>query len=71
MSTRVGPRRVSSSLGVYVVVLLSLQIFLVTVAVDALQTDDETLAWTTAGISLLLAAAAALFARYLRRGPTP
>jgi hypothetical protein len=70
MSNHAGPRRLSSTLGVYVVLLISLQIFLVSVAVDALQTDDETLAWTAAGISVLLAAAAVLFARYLRRTPT-
>lgn len=69
MSTRAGPRRLSSTLGVYVVVLISLQIFLVSVAVDALQTDNETLAWTAAGISMLFAVGAALFARYLRRAP--
>lgn len=70
MNTRATRRRVSSALGVYVVLLISLQIFLITVAVDALQSDNETLAWTSAGISVLLAGATLLFARYLRSGPT-
>jgi hypothetical protein len=69
VSARAGPRRPSSALGVYVIVLLSLQIFLVTVAVDALQTDDEALAWTAAGVSVALAAGAVLFARSLGGRP--
>ncbi len=70
MNTRATRRPVSSALGVYVVLLISLQIFLITVAVDALQSDNETLAWTSAGISVLLASATMLFARSLRSGPT-
>lgn len=65
MTERTGPRRASSAVGVYVVVLLSLQIFLVTVAVDALQTDDEALAWISAAVSVVLAVGAAMFARSL------
>lgn len=71
MSAGTRPRQVSASLGVYVIVLLAMQIFLVTVAVDALQTDDEALAWTAAGVSVVLAAAAALFARALSSRPRP
>lgn len=69
---RTGPRRaqahreVPAALGVFVLVLLSLQVFLLTVGVDALLADDDGLAWVTAGLSVLLAAGAAAFYRYLR-----
>lgn len=59
-------REVPAALGVFVVVLLSLQVFLLTVGVDALLADDDGLAWVTAGLSVLLAAGAAAFYRYLR-----
>ncbi len=59
-------RTVPSGIGVFVVVLLSLQVFLLTVGVDALLADDDGLAWVTAGLSVLLAAGAAAFYRYLR-----
>lgn len=71
---RVGPqprprraaREVPMALGVFVVVLLSLQMFLLTVGLDAFLADDDALAWTTAGFSVLLAAGSAAFYRYLR-----
>lgn len=69
---RTGPRRprahreVPAAVGVFVVVLLSLQIFLLTVGVDALLADDDGLAWVTAALSVLLAAGSAAFYRYLR-----
>lgn len=69
---RTGPRRarahrqVPAAIGVFVVVLLSLQIFLLTVGVDALLADDDALAWVTAGFSVLLGAGSAAFYRYLR-----
>ena len=69
---RTGPRRarahreVPAAVGVFVLVLLSLQVFLLTVGVDALLADDDGLAWVTAGLSVLLAAGAAAFYRYLR-----
>lgn len=69
---RTGPRRarahreVPAAIGVFVVVLLSLQVFLLTVAVDALLADDDGLAWVTAGFSVLLGAGSAAFYRYLR-----
>lgn len=67
-----GPRRarahrdVPAALGVFVVVLLTLQIFLLTVGLDALLADDDRLARVTAGFSVLLAAGSAAFYRYLR-----
>lgn len=69
---RAGPRparahlEVPAALGVFVVVLLSLQVFLLTVGLDALLADDDSLAWVTAGFSVLLAAGSAAFYRYLR-----
>lgn len=50
----------------FVAVLLSLQVFLLTVGLDALLADDDGLAWVTAGFSVLLAGGSAAFYRYLR-----
>jgi hypothetical protein len=61
-----GRKDVPAAMGLFVVVLLSLQVFLLTVGVDALLADDEGLAWVTSGLSALLAAGAAGFYRYLR-----
>lgn len=69
---RTGPRRararreVPAALGVFVVVLLSLQVFLLTVGLDAMLADDDGLAWITGGLSVLLAAGSVAFYRYLR-----
>lgn len=69
---RTGPKRarafrdVPTAVGVFVVVLLSLQVFLLSVGLDALLADDDGLAWITAGFSVLLGAGAAAFYRYLR-----
>ena len=60
------PRGTSSAVIVYVIILVSLQVFTVTVAVEAFLTDDETIAWATAGVSVALAGLAAAFLRYLR-----
>ena len=59
-------RDVPVAVGVFVVVLLSLQIFLLTVGLDALLADDDQLAWVTAALSVLLGAGSAAFYRYLR-----
>lgn len=59
-------RQVSSAIGTFVLVLLALQVFLLTVAVDALLGDDPGLAWVAAGCSVALAAGSALFVRSLR-----
>ena len=59
-------RDVPAALGLFVVVLLSLQIFLLSVGLDALLGDHDGLAWTTAGLSVVLAAGSAAFFRYLR-----
>jgi hypothetical protein len=59
-------REVPAALGVFVVVLISLQVFLLSVGIDALLSDDSGLAWVTAACSVVLAAGAAAFYRYLR-----
>ena len=69
---RAGPRparahrEVPAAVGVFVVVLLSLQVFLLTVGLDALLADEDGTAWVTAGLSVLLAAGSGAFYRYLR-----
>jgi len=66
MRTSERGRRTSSAVAIYVIILVALQVFLITVAVEAFQTDDEPLGWATAAVSVVLAAAAAAFLRYLR-----
>jgi hypothetical protein len=59
-------REVPAALGLFVVVLLSLQVFLLTVALDAWHEGDSGIAWVTAALSVLLAAGSAAFYRFLR-----
>lgn len=59
-------RRTSSAVLIYVVILISFQVFLVTVAVEAFQTDDEATAWATAAVSVVLFGASTAFLRYLK-----
>ena len=59
-------RRSSSAVVIYVIVLMSMQVFLVTVAAEAFLADSADLAWTTAAVSVVLFACAAAFLRYLR-----
>ncbi|CAN5661286.1 hypothetical protein BH10ACT2_BH10ACT2_27210 [soil metagenome] len=66
MRTSERTRRVSSAVVLYVIILVAFQVFLVTVAVEAFQTDTESLAWATAAVSVALFGAAAAFLRYLR-----
>jgi hypothetical protein len=61
-----GGRRSSSAVLVYVIVLMALQVFLVTVAAEAFLADEAGLAWATAIVSVVLFAFAAGFLRYLR-----
>ncbi|MGA9276859.1 DUF6755 family protein [Ilumatobacter sp.] len=58
--------RSSSAVLIYVIILVSFQVFLMTIAVEAFMDDDEALAWSTAGVSVVMAAAAFAFIRYLR-----
>jgi hypothetical protein len=59
-------RRTSSAVVVYLIVLISLQVFLLAVAAEAFVADEEGLAWATAGVSVVMAIAAAGFLRFLR-----
>lgn len=59
-------RTTSTAVLVYVIILISLQIFLITVAIEAFLTGDRSLAWSTAIVSVVLAGFAAVFLRYLR-----
>lgn len=59
-------RQTSSAVAVYIIILVSFQIFLITVAVEAFQTDKEPLAWATAVVSVIVAAGAAILLRFLR-----
>ena len=59
-------RRSSSAVLIYVIILMAMQVFLVTVAAEAFLADEASLAWATAIVSVVLFAAAASFLRYLR-----
>ena len=59
-------RRASSAVVIYVIILVAFQVFLITVAVEAWQTDTETLAWSTAAVSVVLAGGSAFLWRHLR-----
>jgi hypothetical protein len=59
--------RTTNAVVVYLIILVSLQIFLVSVAVEAFSTGDRSLAWSAAAVSVVLAAGSALFARSLAR----
>lgn len=64
-----GPRRRSKVTGailVYVILLLSLQVFLLIVAVEGMLDGDAELAWSATGISIALFLSAVFFYRYLR-----
>lgn len=64
-TSTVRARRSTNAVVIYLIILVSFQVFLVTVAVEAFSTGTKTLAWSAAAVSVVLAAGAALFARYL------
>ncbi|MBL8776320.1 MAG: hypothetical protein JNK12_10325 [Acidimicrobiales bacterium] len=66
MRTSARNRRATSAIVLYVIILVAFQVFLITVAVEAFQTDEEALAWATAGVSVVLAALSAVLLRYLQ-----
>ena len=66
MRTSEQATRASSAVVIYVVILVAFQVFLLTVAVEAFASDDESLAWATAAVSVTLAAGSAVLLRYLR-----
>jgi hypothetical protein len=59
-------RKVANAVLVYMLVLLSLQIFLASVAAEGLLDGDASLAWAATAISAVLALIAGLFYRFLR-----
>jgi hypothetical protein len=59
-------RKVTNAVLVYVLLLLTLQIFLVTVAAEGLLGGEAALAWSATAISVVLALIAGLFYRFLR-----
>lgn len=65
---RQAERTAPAIVGIFVLVLISLQIFLLTVGLEAFITFNAGLAWATASTSVVLAACAAFLYRYLR-GP--
>lgn len=59
--------KLDNALLVYVLLLVSLQVFLITIAVEGFLENDPALAWSATAVSAVLAISAALFYRYLRR----
>lgn len=57
----------STAVLVYVVLLISLQLFLLAVAAEGFLADEPVLAWSATAISAVLAASAVLFYRFLPR----
>lgn len=62
-------RRTTSAVVVYLIILVSLQLFLVTVVVEAFTTGDRPVAWAAAITSAVLAAGSALILRFFRGWP--
>ena len=58
--------RLNNAVMVYVILLLSLQVFLLTVAVEGFLDEDAGLAWAATGVSIFLALSTLFFYRYLR-----
>lgn len=59
-------RGMSTAVTIYLIVLLSLQIFLMTVALDGMLAREPALAWVSAALSAILFAGSLLFFRWLR-----
>lgn len=64
---RAGRSSRASVVGVYVLVLVVLQIFLLSVALDAYHGHDPGLAWAAGGVSVALTAAVVAVERLLVR----
>ena len=62
MRTSLTGRRTSTAVLIYVIILVSLQVFLITVAAEAFLSDDEALAWTTAAARMRESAKAVMTA---------
>ena len=59
-------RRSTNAVVIYLIILVSFQVFLVTVAVEGFMVGDKRVAWSAAAVSVALAAGSAFFARTLR-----
>lgn len=59
-------RRTAAAVPVYLIIVVALQVFMVTVSVEAFLTDAEGLAWAAAVVSVVLATSGAFLVRYLR-----
>jgi hypothetical protein len=59
--------QISTAVLVYLILLFSLQIFLLVVAVEGFLDHDPGLAWSATVVSMVLAAGSVLFYRYLHR----
>lgn len=59
-------RRTTNAVVIYLIILVSFQVFLVTVAVEGFITGDKAVAWAAAAVSVALAGASAFFARAMR-----
>lgn len=68
MNSSASDAKRNNAVFVYVVLILSLQIFLLVVALEAFQADEESLAWPAAALSGLLFATTLAVARLVRRG---
>lgn len=64
-----GRRRAIASIGSFVLVLVSLQVFLLTVGLDALLGHDAPMAWIAAACSVVLGLGSLAFYAYARGGP--
>lgn len=58
--------RVANTVSILVIVLIGLQLFLMTVAIDALHAGEATQAWVAAGFSAFLALGSIGVGSYLR-----
>lgn len=66
-TSHVVDQRRTSAVLVYVVLILSLQVFLLVVTLEALMADEETLAWSAAALSAGGFVTSLSFAWLLRR----
>lgn len=60
-------RTTSTGIGIFVLVLVALQVFLLTVGTEALLAYDTNLAWTSAVLSVVLAVSAITLYTFFRR----
>lgn len=60
-------KKLTPAVMVYVILLLTLQIFLLTVAMEGFLANELRLAWVSTGVSAVLATTAFAFYRFVRR----